>query len=196
MIGAPIVTPASIPTPVRRSEILHLARETRACYDPQNIESVAARSGIVLVRMSGPAGRDAGFAYIEFTRKPVYIESLSHPEEPVRVWGAWRREPLRSIVINTNSGIPEREVFWHEYYHLFHSPHGLQRSERFEHHFSTEGTLHTQEERRANDFAAAVLIPDIEECSTILEIAERFDVSERLAAHAIRFYSFTNFARE
>src|SRR5665213_1971373 len=181
MIGAPIVTPASITAPVRRTDILQLAREIRKQFDPRIIEDAAKRSEIVLVRMSGPAGRDAGFAYIEFTRRPRYIESLGHPEEPLRIWGAWDREPVRSIVINTNSGIPEREVFWHEFYHLFYSPHALQRSERFEHHFSTEGALHSQEERRADEFAAAVLVPSLQDCSTIFDICDRFGVTERLA---------------
>src|ERR1035441_814216 len=49
------------------------------------------------------------------------------------------REPILSIVINTNSGIAECEVFLHEWYHLFHSPMGIQRSEKFEHRFSMEG---------------------------------------------------------
>ncbi len=189
MIEAPIAVPARISTPVRRADIFLLAREIRAHFDPQDIEEAAIRSGIVLVRMSGPPDRDAGFAYIEFTRRPQYIESLSHPEEPLRVWGITVREMVRSIVINTNSGLPEREVFWHEYYHLFHSPNALQRSERFEHHFSTEGALHSQEERRADDFAAAVLVPTIEGCATPLEICERFEVSQRLAEKAMRFYS-------
>src|SRR5579872_2879364 len=145
MIGAPIVTPASIATPVRRADILRLALETRARFDPQNIEDASKRSEIVLVMTSGPVGKDAGFAYIEFTRRPRYIQSLSHPYEPLRAWGDWAKELIRSIVINTNSGIPQGEIFWHEFYHLFYSPHALQRSERFEHHFSTEGALHSQE---------------------------------------------------
>ncbi|HET6400782.1 MAG TPA: hypothetical protein VFH95_05215 [Candidatus Kapabacteria bacterium] len=196
MIGAPILTPASITLPIRREDILRLAREVREGCDPRTIDAVAELRGIILVRISGPIGRDAGFAYIEFTRCPAYVESLAHPEEPVRLWGGWTKESVRSIVINTNSGIPEREVFWHEFYHLFFSPHALQRSERFEHHFSTLGALHSQEERRADEFAAAVLVPSLDGCRTAAEIADRFEVSERLAAHAIRFYSLTNFARE
>jgi Zn-dependent peptidase ImmA (M78 family) len=178
-----------IAVPLRRADILRIARETRERYDSHTIDSVAKSAGIVLVRMSGPMGRDAGFAYIEYTRRPLFIESLSHPEEPIRLWGASAREPVRSIVINTNSGIPEREVFWHEFYHLFHSPHALQRSERFEHRFSTEGALHSPEERRADEFAVAILVPSLKECQTSDEIAVRFDISERLAKRAIQFYS-------
>lgn len=179
----------NVNVPIRRAEIFQLASKMRKSCGSQPIDIVAEYYGIVLVRMAGPVGRDAGFAYIEFTRRPKYVESLSHPEEQVRIWGAWTREPVRSIVINTNSGIPEREVFWHELYHLFYSPHAVQRSERFEHRFSTEGALHTQEERRANEFAAAILVPALGGCRTAAEVAERFQVSERLAGYAIQLYS-------
>jgi hypothetical protein len=106
----------NVNVPIRRAEIFQLASKMRESCGSQPIDIVAEYYGIVLVRMAGPVGRDAGFAYIEFTRRPKYVESLSHPEERVRIWGAWTREPARSIVINTNSGIPEREVFWHEFY--------------------------------------------------------------------------------
>ncbi len=180
----------------RSTVFLHLAREIRSRFDPRNIESVAAASDIVLVRSSGPENREAGFAYIEYVRRPVFVESLSHPEEPIRVWGRSRLEPLRSIVLNTNSGIPEWEIFWHEYYHLFYSPQGLQHGERFEHHYSTEGVLHSREERRADEFAAAVLAPELVECgpkpnATAAEIAEEFDMSERLVQRAIALLSYS-----
>ncbi len=175
--------------PLRRERIVQLASDIRARYNPREIDYIASEHGIVLIRSAGAVGRDAGFAYIEFVRRPELIESLSHPDRPVLVWGGWRKEPLYSIVINTNSGIPEAEVFWHEWYHLFHSPLGIQRSERFEHRYSTDGALHHQEERRAEEFAAAVLVPSIEDCMTIFEICERFGVSERLADRAMKLYS-------
>ncbi len=178
----------SKPAPFGRERIIRLASEIRGRCDPRKIESIANEQGIVLVRSAGAVGRDAGIAYIEYVRRPEIVESLSHPERPVLVWGGWRREPLYSIIINTNSGIPEAEVFWHEWYHLFHSPGGIQRSERFEHHYSTDGVLHHQEERRADEFAAAILIPNIEDCSTMFDVCERFGVSERLARKAMELY--------
>ncbi len=175
-------------SPSRRERIIQLAADIRGRYDPRAIDFVAQENGIVLVRSAGASDRDAGFAYIEWVRRPELIESLSHPERPVLVWGGWRREPLYSIVINTNSGIAEAEIFWHEWYHLFHSPHAIQGSERFEHRYSMGGVLHHQEERRADEFAAAVLIPSIEDCVTIFDIIEGYDVSERLARRAVVLY--------
>ena len=182
----------SISTLVRRDEILRLASEIRQRFGPLMIEEAAAENDVVLVRTEGAVGRDAGFAYIHFTRKPSYVESLSRPEDPLLVWGSMSgdnsdSEPIRSIVINTNSGISECEVFWHEWYHIFHSPLGIQRSEQFEHRFSTEAALHNQEERRADEFAAAVIVGTEHECSTIAELIEQFGISERLAARAIQF---------
>ena len=179
-------------TPVRRDKILRLASEIRERYGPSKIEEAAAENGVVLVRTQGSAGRDAGFAYIHFARQPSYIESLSRPEDPLLVWGSMAADspskaPIRSIVINTNSGIAEHEIFWHEWYHLFYSPIGIQRSERFEHHFSTEGALHAQEERRADEFAAAVIVGREHSSSTIAELVEQFGISERLATRAIWF---------
>ena len=191
MLAAPIQKLSSI-APFGRERIIQLASAIRERYDPRDIDRVAQQNDIVLVRTSGPPGRDAGFAYIEFVRRPELIESLSHPERPVLVWGGWRREPLYSIVLNTKSGIPESEVFWHEWYHLFHSPHDIQRSENFEHRYSTDGVLHNQEERRAEEFAAAVLVSSLDNCSTIFDIVERFGVSERLAEKAMKLYTRSN----
>jgi hypothetical protein len=180
--------PNTLLAPIRRQDILKLAAETRNRFSTASIDDVAHMTDIILVRTRGPFGKDAGFAHIDFLQEPVFIESLARPFERVRVWGHTKPEPIRSIVINSNGGIPEREVFWHEYFHLFYSPHAVQHSERFTHRFSTEGALHHQEERRANEFAAAVLIPSILTSLTVSEIAERFGVSDRLAECAIRFY--------
>lgn len=174
---------------IGHERIIQLAAAIRERYDPRAIDRVAQQNDIVLVRTAGAMGRDAGFAYIEFVCRPELIESLSHPDRPILVWGGWKREPLYSIVINTNARIPETEIFWHEWYHLFHSAHGIQRSENFEHRYLTDGVLHNQEERRADEFAAALLVPSTEDCLTIFDIAERFGVSERLAEKAMKLYT-------
>jgi hypothetical protein len=174
--------------PSSREKILALADTIRERFaDPFKIDDVAVADEIILVRTAGPAGKDAGFAHVHFIREPVFIDSLARPGERSEVWGRENKRTVRSVVINSNAGVPEREVFWHEYYHLFHSPKGIQRSERFEHHYSTEGVLHHQEERRADEFAAAVLVHPIEECLDAAEIMERFGVSQRLAICALRF---------
>ncbi len=187
MLEAPPLRSLSI-SPSRRERIIQLAAAIRERYAQRAIDFAAQENDIVLVRTAGAIGRDAGFAYIEYVRRPELIESLSHPDRPVLVWGGWRREPLYSIIINTNSGIPEAEVFWHEWYHLFHSPQGIQRSKNFEHRYSTDGVLHHQEERRADEFAAAILVPSIEDCETIYDIMSDFGVSERLAKRAMELY--------
>ena len=180
--------PNTLLAPIRRDEILKLAAETRSRFSSASIDDVAHKTDIILVRTNGPFGKDAGFAHIDFFQEPIFIESLARPFEKIRAWGHRNPRTVRSIVINPNAGIPEREVFWHEYFHLFYSPHAVQRSERFMHRFSTEGALHRQEERRANEFAAAILIPSIRMNLTVTEIAECFAVSDRLAQCAIRFY--------
>ena len=169
----------------RRENIIRLAKDIRNRYNPREIDLIADECNIVLVRTTGATGREAGFAYIEIRRYPEIVESLSHPDSPVLVWGGWRHQEIYSIVINTNSGIPEAEIFWHEWYHLFHSPRGIQQSDRFEHRYSTDGVLHNQEERRADEFAAALLIPTLEECETIFDVCAHFGVSQRLAEKAI-----------
>jgi hypothetical protein len=174
--------------PIRREAILRIAQDTRIRFANVSIDNVAQECGIVLVREDGPIGKDAGFAHIEYIDEPVFVESLARPTEQMRVWGRTEKRAIRSIVINPNAGIPEREIFWHEYFHLFYSPDAVQRSEQFHHRFSTEGALHYQEERRADEFAAAVLVPSIQASANVTEIAERFEVSERIAKCAVRLY--------
>lgn len=165
---------------------MRLADEIRSRFeDVSSIEDIAAECEILLVIEEGPMGRDAGFAFVQYLSEPTFVESLARPGELVRVWGGEQRIAHRSIVINPHGGVPEREVFWHEYYHLFHSPDGVQHSERFPHRYSTEGVLHNQEERRADEFAAAVLIVPLDELDDVPGVMERFSVSERLAKCAM-----------
>lgn len=168
--------------------ILSLADDIRSLYDPRAIDEAALASNILLVRTDGPEGKDAGFAHIEYVLRPASVESLARPGEWLRVWGARKKIAVRSIAINRNAGIPECEIFWHEYYHLFFSPRGIQHGEQFVHHYSTEGALHFREERRADEFAAAVLVPSLADCETIADIMEQHNVSERLALIAARIY--------
>ncbi|MDP4198141.1 MAG: hypothetical protein Q8922_01780 [Bacteroidota bacterium] len=172
----------------QRESILSLADEIRASFDPFDIDFAALASGIILIRTDGPVGKDAGFAHIEYVLRPASIESIAHPGESVRVWGASRKIAVRSIAINRNAGLPEGEIFWHEYYHLFFSPRGIQHGEQFVHQYSTEGALHFREERRADEFAAAMLVPSLAGCETISDIMEQHAVSERLASVAARIW--------
>jgi hypothetical protein len=171
--------------------ICTLAAEIRERFGACTIDDVALAQNIILIRTDGPHGKDAGFARLHFIQRPAYLESLARPGEFVRLWQYACRIPIRSIAINRNASIPEPEIFWHEYYHLYYSPSGIQQSERILHHYSTEGALHFREERRANEFAAAVLVPPeaFTECETIHELMERYTVSERIANIAAGLYN-------
>ena len=168
--------------------IIQIAEHVRERFSGWHIDDIASASGILLVRSAGPYGKEAGWAMLSFADRPVYLESLARPGEAIRVRGIARRVPVRTIVINPNAGIPEAEIFWHEYYHLYFSPKGIQQSERFLHHYSTEGVLHYREERRANEFAAAVLVPRENGCETIGQMMETYGVSERIARIAATLY--------
>jgi hypothetical protein len=169
-----------------RDSIQTTAAAIRERFAGWRLDDIAQATGVMLVRTAGPAGKEGGFALRRWLRRPVYLESLARPGEAIRVCGLCRQVPLRTIVINTNAGIPEAEIFWHEFYHLFFSPDGVQASERFLHHYSTEGALHYREERRANEFAAAVLVPHRHGCETVGELVAAYHVSERIAHIAAR----------
>ena len=150
----------------------------------EELDRIAELEGIVLVRVAGPIGKDAGMAHIYETLRDPWMPSLAAPGEWRRVWAPKVRVLVRSITINPNAGVPEPEVFWHEYYHLCYSPTGTQHSERLRHTYSTEGVLHHREERRADAFAAAVLMYDAitgaARCS-MEEVRDQYGCSERSA---------------
>lgn len=180
--------PISVPPQTRRDHVLRIADELRSLFDPQEIDRVAQNYGILLIRKAGSRNGAAGFAHIEYHRHPEFIESLARPGEKIPVWESNEKERFLSIVINTKSSIHENEIFWHEFYHLFYSPEGIQKTIGFEHRFHME-ISDSIEERRADAFAAAMLIPSIEYCATVFDIMERFSVSERLAQCALKLYS-------
>jgi hypothetical protein len=175
----------------RQEEILRLAEGIRARFDPSKIDEVAIAYDITLIRSRGSDVNAAGFAYTWTEHDPIFIDSLSHPGQPLRVWGEKEKSTKRAIAINSNSELPEREIFWHEFYHLFYSPESVDRAEEFKHSFSVS-VLHSKEERRADEFAAAVLIPSIEFIDSIEGIADRYNTSNRLAEIAVKFYSSFN----
>ena len=171
----------------RREHAVQFAEELRTRFEPLKIDGVAQEYQILLIRKAGSPLGAAGFANVEYHLRPEFIESLARPGEFLPVWESQNAERLASIVINTNSPIPEPEIFWHEFYHLNYSPESIQSSQRFEHRFLIELSDNI-EERRADEFAAAVLSPTLEGCETIVEISERFSVSPRLAKAAVQLY--------
>ncbi len=159
--------------PLRREEIRDLAHHFRERYAGWPIERVAEREKIILLRGPSPANQ-GGFSN-------VTIEEDSD--------GLLR--PIPAIVINTayrtphGEPVPEREIFWHEFYHSFYSPASNDLSVDHD-HYSTRGALHAQEERRAQEFAAWMLVERLALGDTPHDLAERYAVSTDLARIALQ----------
>ena len=167
---------------------IDLAQEIRDRYNIHEIDTVAEQNDIFLIRSRGKSNGPAGFAHVEHHTSNEWIESLARPGDMLRVWEPHNTKHRYSIVININSPIPEAEIFWHEYYHIFYSPEGIQGNRSFEHRYLVE-LSDTIEERRANEFAAAILVPEIADCETPFDVMERYSVSGRIAHIASKLYS-------
>src|SRR5689334_20550188 len=140
-------------TPFRKNEIIALAKSTREKYSGMSIDEVAERENIILIREPDANSKKAGYACALKSETPKRIESLQVPGKFVLSFSEKEISYYDCIVINPLFGIPEREIFWHEFYHLWYSPSRQMKMEFF-HQFSTGGALDAQEERRANMFAA------------------------------------------
>ncbi len=143
------------------------------------IDEVADFENIILIREPEAGSKKAGYACSIKSEAPKRIESLSQPGKFILSFTEKEITFHDCIVINPLYGIPEREIFWHEFYHLWYSP-SRQLKLDFFHQFSTGGTLDAQEEKRANLFAAHVLIPRVEESDTPDVLGEKWNVSEEL----------------
>jgi hypothetical protein len=160
--------PREVHIPVRRDELIALARATREKYRFLTLDEIAEAENIVLVRMPDPSASSGGFAYTEILEE--------HGE----------RVAVDSIVMNPkykNSDgelVSEEQIFWHEFYHLWYSPSRIDTVADF-YEYSTHNVLHSQEERRAEEFTAAVLIHSIGARDTIASIQERYGITSALA---------------
>ena len=167
-------------TPLRKAEIISLADAARKKYDGLTIDQIAGRENIILIREPSAISKKAGYACSIKSEVPKLIPSLSRPGEFIL---SYREKDISyhdCIVINPLYGIPEREIFWHEFYHLWYSP-SRKATMDFYHQYSTGGVLDTQEERRANMFAAYMLIPELAKEDSPQMIIEKFNVSSDLA---------------
>ena len=163
-------------TPLRKAEIIGLAAYARKKYEGLTFDQVAERENIILIREPDANSKKAGYACSLKSETPKLIPSLSRPGEYIL---SYREKEIifhDCIVINPLYGIPEREIFWHEFYHLWYSP-SRQMKMDFFHQYSTGGALDSQEERRANMFAAFMLIPEVGKGDTAEVVSERFGVS-------------------
>jgi len=160
--------------PVRREELLLLAEHNRAIYKGLSLEAIAEVAGFIFIREAGGPSAPGGFAYSR-------IESMADGSK--RQFDAMVINPEH--VNEAGELVDERQTFWHEYYHLWYSPSRVD-SPSDPMFYSTRGALHAQEERRANEFAAAMLIDSVEPGQTPQMIAERYQVTTDLAALGIK----------
>ena len=142
--------------PFRKAEIVALAGEARRKYFGLSIDEVADLENIILIREPDAASKKAGYACVLKSESPKMIESFSQPGTYIFSFGEKEIAYHNCIVLNPLSGIPEKEIFWHEFYHLFYSP-SRKATIEFYHQYSTGGALDAQEENRANLFAKEVL---------------------------------------
>ncbi|HYM19776.1 MAG TPA: hypothetical protein VEW28_02100 [Candidatus Kapabacteria bacterium] len=166
--------------PLRRDEIVALAARTREEFKNCPIDEVARREKIILQRIADERTEKAGFCCILDNTAPKPIASKARPGETLFSFAEKKRNLYPAIIINPARTKFEQEVFWHEYYHLYYSP-SRKIGAVFFGGYSTAGVLDKQEERRADLFAAFVLIPTIEKDDTIETLTEKFGVSYALA---------------
>jgi hypothetical protein len=174
-------------TPFRKAEIIALAEFARKKYFGMNIDEIAESENIILIRAPDADSKKAGYACAIKKEAPKWIKSLSHPGKFVLSFHEKEISYHNAIVINPLYGIPECEIFWHEFYHLWYSP-SRQMKLDFFHQFSTGGALDAQEERRANMFAAYYLIPELESGDTPQSVSEKYFVSDDLARLRLRVF--------
>jgi hypothetical protein len=178
-------------TPFLKEEIVALAKLERDKYGGMSIDEVAEQENIILIREPDAHSKKAGYACSLKSQTPKRIESLSIPGKFILSFREKEISYYDCIVINPLYGIPEREIFWHEFYHLWYSPSRQMKLEFF-HQFSTGGTLDAQEEKRANIFAAYMLIPAIEREDSLPNLSAKWSVSERLARIRFSAVKMTN----
>lgn len=171
---------AASSTLLRRSDVFRLAEPFRQQFIHQRIDDVARKFDIRLQRAPHPGNGPDGVAVIDTYTQPIAIEPLAC-DRPIRVWGGYAKAEDRYVLINSNSTLPEREIWWHELYHVLFSP----RTDRRTVFTFNSSYEYRREERRADDFAAAILVPTLVRVNSLDDIEAQFDVSKRLARHAM-----------
>jgi hypothetical protein len=166
--------------PFRKAEIVALAEEARKKYHGLSIDEVAELENIILIREPDARSKKAGYASSIRSEAPKRIASLSRPGSYLLSFSEKEITLHDAIVINPLYGIPEQEIFWHEFYHLWYSPTRKMKADFF-HQYSTDTVLENQEEKRANIFAAYLLIPNVEQEDTVQSVSEKWNVSCEMA---------------
>lgn len=176
--------------PVRTDDIREIAEYYKHKYRGYTIDEIAADEDIILVRMPDMLAKKAGYAVsapVGTRRKR--IPSLATPGRMLISYTEWEQIFQDCIVINTAyeyademckfTAPNENEVFWHEFYHVRYSPSENTATQKGA--YSMIGVRTAQEERRANTFAAMMVIADTDGCSTIEDVMRKWNVTREVA---------------
>ena len=170
---------------LRRSEVFRITERFRDELGHLSIEEIADRFDVHVHRTEGAEHGPDGVAIVEAMTRPLAVASLVDEQRVLPVWGGVAMKEARYILLNTRSKLPEREIWWHEFYHILFSPRTSSRQV-----FTFDGSRHEYrvEERRADDFAAAMLVPSIAGLTSLEDIIAQYNVSKRLARHALELH--------
>jgi hypothetical protein len=113
--------------------------------------------------------------------EPGRLVESRYPAAPARL----KLVMLADDYIREGEHLSVEEIFWHEYFHINWSPE-LAPFDSDKHEWSTHGVLDHQDEHRADLFAAGVMIDQIDADDTADSIADRCEISLRLASLALR----------
>jgi hypothetical protein len=167
-------------TPYRTHEIIDLAVAARERHDGRSIDEIAEAEEIILMRIPDAAATRAGFSCILKYPSAKPIASSANAGAALFSFAEQIEVQYPAIVINPLRTDNEREVFWHEYYHLWYSP-SRNTNASFFTEYSTAGVMDRQEERRANLFAAYVLIEEISVTDSVESLGLKYRVSPQIA---------------
>jgi hypothetical protein len=180
------LTPSQHTPLLRRSEVFRLADRFRKEFSDLRIEDIAERFEIKLLYTDGPESAPDGVAILQPFTRPLAVSSLVSPNDRVRVWGGVEHAIERVVLIRRNSLLPLREIWWHEFYHILFSPRSAATTMIV---FNGANHEYRVEERRADDFAAAMLVPSLEGLTSLDDVIERYSISKRLAQHAMELHA-------
>jgi hypothetical protein len=155
-----------------------------------SIEEVARNESIILRIASFAEMKRGGISICQEVETSYLFESLVDAERFIEARYPAVKSRLKLIAIAQDyvrggERISLEEIFWHEYFHMNWSPE-LEPFDPDKHEWSTHGVLDTQDEHRADLFAASVLIDRLEKGATTKDITGGYNVSCKLAHLALQ----------
>lgn len=182
--------PREFYTPLRRDEVIRVARYTRTKNLGRTIEEVAEAEGIMLrieqrsrSKFGGVAVSEPGITlrtFISVANSQVLLLNRFEFEKCYRQYIILVEGYERG-----GSQVSLQESFWHEYYHLGWTNDVRAAYDVASDDYLTRGVMYRREEDRADLFAAGVLIDRIEPWDTPTSIAKRCGITRWLANFAI-----------